>query len=146
MLQTPTVKTVNISAEDLRDIRETYEDMIAGTDFQKVVDAMNILDSTCSYTVKQLKIEIEKGYQDIMKAWGPPNENGSLNIDLENFPSAASAVMGAILSLTFSPDHWRWRLNLFVNTRFSVPKQTAMLTTKRGILVKIELLDNYYRI
>lgn len=115
MKQKAKILEINVTAEELQDIRNAYEQMIEKTDLQTMASALHLLNSEDSpESVKDLKEELEKCYKEIIESWGPVNEDGSLDIDMVDYPSAGSgSSMGFILKLYFNQDkeYWIWTLN-----------------------------------
>ena len=125
MKQTTKVVSISIDQNDLQDIRKAYEQMIADTDLHTMASALHLLNSEDSpESVKDLKEELEKCYKDIIEAWGPVNEDGSLDIDMVDYPSAGSgSSMGFILKLYFNQDKesWIWTLNAEIASNYIYP-------------------------
>ena len=118
MKQKAKILEINVTADELQDIRKAYEQMIEKTDLQTMASALHLLNSEDSpESVKDLKEELEKCYKEVIESWGPVNEDGSLDIDMVDYPSAGSgSSMGFILKLKFNADKesWIWTLNLDV--------------------------------
>ena len=122
MKQKAKILEINVTAEELQDIRNAYEQMIEKTDLQTMASALHLLNSEDSpESVKDLKEELEKCYKEVIESWGPVNEDGSLDIDMVDYPSAGSgSSMGFILKLYFNQDkeYWIWTLNLDVASNY----------------------------
>ena len=126
MKQTTKVVSISIDQNDLQDIRKAYEQMIADTDLHNMAAALSLLNPEASseITIEEIKEELEKCYKDIIEAWGPVNEDGSLDIDMVDYPSAGSgSSMGFILKLYFNPDKvsWIWTLNAEIASNYVYP-------------------------
>ena len=125
MKQTVKVVSISIDQNELQDIRKAYEQMIADTDLQTMASALHLLNSEDSpESVKDLKEELDKCYKDIIESWGPTNADGSLDIDMVDYPSAGSgSSMGFILKLYFNPDKmsWIWTLNAEIASNYIYP-------------------------
>ena len=125
MKQKAKILEINVTAEELQDIRNAYEQMIEKTDLHTMASALHLLNSEDSpESVKDLKEELEKCYKDIIEAWGPVNEDGSLDIDMVDYPSAGSgSSMGFILKLYFNQDKesWIWTLNAEIASNYIYP-------------------------
>ena len=125
MKQKAKILEINVTAEELQDIRNAYEQMIEKTDLHTMASALHLLNSEDSpESVKDLKEELEKCYKDIIEAWGPVNEDGSLDIDMVDYPSAGSgSSMGFILKLYFNQDKesWIWTLNADIASNYIYP-------------------------
>lgn len=129
MKQTVKIVAICIDQNDLQNIRETYEQMIADTDLQKVVDAINTLEPSLrstNITVDLLQQKLEECYQENIKALGSVNEDGSLNIDIRDSLAVISCNLGVILRLDLTPKLWKWSISLFVNVGFDVPEETEI--------------------
>ena len=122
MKQKSKILEINVTADELQDIRKAYEQMIEKTDLHTMASALHLLNSEDSpESVKDLKEELEKCYKEIIESWGPVNEDGSLDIDMVDYPSAGSgSSMGFILKLYFNQDkeYWIWTLNLDVASNY----------------------------
>lgn len=126
MKQTVKVVSISIDQNDLQDIRKAYEQMIADTDLHTMAAALSLLNPEASseITIEEIKEELEKCYKDIIEAWEPVNEDGSLDIDMVDYPSAGSgSSMGFILKLYFNPDKmsWIWTLNAEIASNYIYP-------------------------
>lgn len=126
MKQTVKVVSISIDQNDLQDIRKAYKQMIADTDLHTMAAALSLLNPEASseITIEEIKEELEKCYKDIIEAWGPVNEDGSLDIDMVDYPSAGSgSSMGFILKLYFNPDKmsWIWTLNAEIASNYIYP-------------------------
>lgn len=125
MKQTTKVLSISVNSEELQDIRNAYEQMIEKTDLHTMASALHLLNSEDSpESVKDLKEELEKCYNEIIESWGPVNEDGSLDIDMVDYPSAGSgSSMGFILKLYFNPDKesWIWTLNAEIASNYVYP-------------------------
>lgn len=122
MKQTTKVLAINITAEELKDIRAAYEKMVAGLDINRMIAAMEALtpNRKTLLSAALLHQELEKSYKDIFDAWGPTNRDGSLDIDLLDYPSTASGTLGFLLNLKFDKDkeYWIWTLNIDVASNY----------------------------
>lgn len=122
-----TVKTlaINIDGQEMQDLRKAYEQMIAKTDLKNMADAMNVLGPKRSFKVTEEKLqeEIRKCYGEVMESLGPVNDDGSIDIDLLDYPSVGSGTMGFLLELKFDreKEHWIWTLNLEVSSLYVYP-------------------------
>lgn len=117
---------INVTAEELQDIRNAYEQLIETTDLHTMAAALYLLnpDASPEITIEEFKGELEKCYKEIMESWGPVNENGSLDIDMVDYPSAGSgSSMGFILKLYFNQDKesWIWTLNADIASNYVYP-------------------------
>lgn len=126
MKQTTKVVSISIDQNDLQDIRKAYEQMIADTDLHTVAAALSLLNPEASseITIEEIKEELEKCYKEVIESWGPVNEDGSLDIDMVDYPSAGSgSSMGFILKLYFNPDKmsWIWTLNAEIASNYIYP-------------------------
>ena len=125
MKQKAKILEINVTADELQDIRKAYEQMIEKTDLHTMASALHLLNSEDSpESVKDLKEELEKCYKEIIESWGPTNADGSLDIDMVDYPSAGSgSSMGFILKLYFNPDKmsWIWTLNAEIASNFIYP-------------------------
>lgn len=126
MKQTVKVLAISINGDDLREISRSFEKMFAKIDFQKMADAMTALDPErdAKVTVDGLKVEIRKCYLEVMDSLGPVNDDGFIDIDLLDYPSASSdSSLGFILKLKFNTDkeYWIWTLNLDVASNYVFP-------------------------
>lgn len=129
MKQTVKVVAISLDQNDLQGIRETYEQMIADTDLQKMVDAINLLKpspKSANITVDLLQQKLEECYQENIKALDSASDDDSLNIDIQDSLSISSGNLGFILRLDLSPELWKWTISLFVNAVFDVPKETEI--------------------
>ena len=119
------VLKINVTAEELKDIRAAYKKMIAGLDINRMIAAMEALTPNRKTVLSSalLHQKLEKCYKDILEAWGPVNEDGSIDIDLLDYPSAGCGTMGFLLELKFDreKDHWIWTLNLEVASNYVYP-------------------------
>lgn len=122
-----TVKTlaINIDGQEMQDIRKAYEQMIAKTDLKNMADAMNVLGPKRSFEVTEEKLqeELRKCYGEVMESLGPVNDDGTIDIDLLDYPSAGCGTMGFLLVLKFDreKEHWLWTLNLEVSSLYVYP-------------------------
>lgn len=122
-----TVKTlaINIDGQEMQDIRKAYEQMIAKTDLKNMADAMNVLGPKRSFEVTEEKLqeELRKCYGEVMESLGPVNDDGTIDIDLLDYPSAGCGTMGFLLVLRFDreKEHWIWTLNLEVSSLYVYP-------------------------
>ena len=128
MKQITKVLAISINGDDLRDISRSFENMFAKIDFQKMADAMTALDPVraAKVTVDELKVEIRKCYLEVMDSLGSVNDDGFIDIDLLNYPSASSdSSLGFILKLKFNADKecWLWTLNLEVSSNYVYPTE-----------------------
>ena len=126
MKQTTKVLSISVNSEELQDIRNAYEQMIEKTDLHTMAAALSLLNPEASseITIEEIKEELEKCYKDIIEAWGPVNEDGSLDIDMVDYPSAGSgSSMGFILKLYFNQDKesWIWTLNADIASNYVYP-------------------------
>lgn len=126
MKQTTKVLSISVNSEELQDIRNAYEQMIEKTDLQTMAAALSLLnpETSSEITIEEIKEELEKCYKDIIEAWGPVNEDGSLDIDMVDYPSAGSgSSMGFILKLYFNQDKesWIWTLNAEIASNYVYP-------------------------
>lgn len=125
MKQTVKVLAISINGDDLKDISRSFENMFAKIDFQKMADAMTALDPVraAKVTVDGLKVEIRKCYLEVMDSLGPVNNDGFIEIDLLDYPSAGSGTMGFLLNLKFDreKEYWMWKLNLDVASNYVYP-------------------------
>lgn len=126
MKQTVKVVSISIDQNDLQDIRKAYKQMIADTDLHNMAAALSLLNPEASseITIEEIKEELEKCYKDIIEAWGPVNDDGSIDIDLLDYPSASSdSSLGFILKLYFNPDKmsWIWTLNAEIASNYIYP-------------------------
>lgn len=120
------VLEINISHDELKDIRAAYEKMVAGLDINRMIAAMETLISNRKTILSPVlvKQELEKCYKDIVDSWGPVNEDGSIDVDLLDYPSASSdSSLGFILKLKFNADkeYWIWTLSLDVASNYVYP-------------------------
>ena len=123
MKQKAKVVSISIDQNELQDIRKVYEQMIEKTDLHAMAAALSLLNPEASseITIEEIKEELEKCYKDIIEAWGPVNDDGSIDIDLLDYPSASSdSSLGFILKLKFNADkeYWIWALNLDVASNY----------------------------
>lgn len=123
MKQTTKVLSISVNSEELQDIRNAYEQMIEKTDLHTMAAALSLLNPEASseITIEEIKEELEKCYKEVIESWGPVNEDGSLDIDMVDYPSAGSgSSMGFILKLKFNADkeYWIWTLNLDVASNY----------------------------
>lgn len=126
MKQTTKVVSISIDQNDLQDIRNAYEQMIEKTDLHTMAAALSLLDPEASseITIEEIKEELEKCYGEVMDSLGPVNDDGSLDIDMVDYPSAGSgSSMGFILKLYFNPDKmsWIWTLNAEIASNYIYP-------------------------
>lgn len=125
MKQTTKVLSISVNSEELQDIRNAYESMIAKTDIEKMIAAMEALNPNRKTVLSPalLHQELEKCYKEILEAWGPANEDGSLDIDLFDYCSAGCGTFGFLLKLEFNKDkeYWLWTLNLEVASTYIYP-------------------------
>ena len=116
---------INVTAEELKDIRAAYKKMIAGLDINRMIASMEALTPNRKTVLSSalLHQKLEKCYKDILEAWGPVNEDGSIDIDLLDYPSAGCGTMGFLLELKFDreKEHWIWTLNLEVASNYVYP-------------------------
>lgn len=127
MKQTTKVLTINIDHDDLMDISRAFHHMISGIDIQKMADAINILGlNSFKVTEENLNEEIQKCYGEVMDSLGPVNDDGSIDIDLLDYPSAGSGSLGFVLNLKFDKDKegWLWTLNLEVASNYVYPAES----------------------
>lgn len=119
------VLKINISADKLKDIRVSFDKMIAGLDINRMIAAMEALTPNRKTVLSSalLHQKLEKCYKDILEAWGPANEDGSIDIDLLDYPSAGSESLGFVLNLKFDREKegWLWTLNLEVASNYVYP-------------------------
>lgn len=126
MKQKAKILEINVTADELQDIRNAYEQLIETTDLHTMAAALSLLNPEASseITIEEIKEELEKCYKDIIEAWGPVNENGSLDIDMVDYPSAGSgSSMGFILKLYFNQEKesWIWTLNAEIASNYVYP-------------------------
>lgn len=125
MKQTVKTLAINIDGQEMQDIRKAYEQMIAKTDLKNMADAMNVLGPKRSFKVTEEKLqeELRKCYGEVMESLGPVNDDGTIDIDLLDYPSAGCGTLGFILELKFDKDkeHWLWTLNLEVSSLYVYP-------------------------
>ena len=126
MKQKAKILEINVTADELQDIRKAYKQMIADTDLHTMAAALSLLNPEASseITIEEIKEELEKCYKEIIESWGPVNEDGSLDIDMVDYPSAGSgSSMGFILKLYFNPDKesWIWTLNADIASNYVYP-------------------------
>ncbi len=125
MKQTTKVLAININHDDLMDISNAFHRMISKTDIKNMAAAMNVLGPKRSFEVTEEKLneEIQKCYGEIMDSLGPVNDDGSIDIDLLDYPSAGSGSLGFVLKLKFDreKEHWLWMLNLEVSSNYVCP-------------------------
>ena len=126
MKQTTKVLSISVNSEELQDIRKAYEQLIEMTDLHTMAAALSLLNPEASseITIEEIKEELEKCYKEIIESWGPVNEDGSLDIDMVDYPSAGSgSSMGFILKLYFNPDKesWIWTLNAEIASNYVYP-------------------------
>lgn len=116
---------INVTAEELKDIRAAYKKMVAELDINQIITAMETLTPNRKTVLSSalLHQKLEKCYKDILEAWGPANDDGSIDIDLLDYPSAGSGTMGFLLELKFDreKEHWIWTLNLEVASNYVYP-------------------------
>lgn len=119
------VLEINISHDELKDIRAAYEKMVAELDINRMIAAMEVLTPNRKTVLSAalLHQELEKCYKEIIDAWGPMNEDGSLDVDLLDYPSAGCGTFGFLLKLEFDKDqeYWMWTLNLDVASNYVYP-------------------------
>lgn len=127
MKQTTKVLAINVTAEELKDIRAAYEKMIAELDINRMIAAMEVLTPNRKTVLSAalLHQELEKCYKEIIDAWGPMNEDGSLDVDLLDYPSTGCGTLGFLLKLEFDKDqeYWIWTLNLDVASSYIYPTE-----------------------
>lgn len=125
MKQTVKVLAINISHDDLMDISNAFYKMIAKTDIKNMADAMNVLGPERSFKVTEEKLqeELRKCYGEVMESLGPVNDDGTIDIDLLDYPTAGYGTMGFLLDLKFDreKEHWIWTLNLEVSSLYVYP-------------------------
>ena len=126
MKQTVKVVSISIDQNDLQDIRKAYKQMIADTDLHTMAAALSLLNPEASseITIEEIKEELEKCYGEVMDSLGPVNDDGSLDIDMVDYPSAGSgSSMGFILKLYFNQDKesWIWTLNADIASNYVYP-------------------------
>lgn len=119
MKQMAKVLSINIDSIDLINIRMSFLKMIAGTDLQRMTEVLNILHPNRKTILSPalLAETLEMCYNDIIESLGPKNPDGSLDVDLLDYPSAGCGSLGFILKLEFDKDqeYWLWTLNLEVS-------------------------------
>ena len=127
MKQTVKVLAINISHDDMMDISNAFHRMISKTDIKNMAEAMNVLGPKRSFEVTEEKLneEIQKCYGEVMDSLGPVNDDGSIDIDLLDYPSAGCGTLGFILKLDFDKDKefWIWTLNLDVASNYIYPTE-----------------------
>ena len=127
MKQTVKVLSININHDDLMDISNAFHRMISKTDIKNMAEAMNVLGPKRSFEVTEEKLneEIQKCYGEVMDSLGPVNDDGSIDIDLLDYPSAGCGTMGFLLELKFDreKEHWLWTLNLEVSSNYVYPTE-----------------------
>ena len=127
MKQTVKVLAININHDDLMDISHAFHRMISKTDIKNMAEAMNVLGPKRSFEVTEEKLneEIQKCYGEIMDSLGPVNDDGSIDIDLLEYPSVGAESLGFILNLKFDREKkgWLWTLNLEVSSLYVYPKE-----------------------
>lgn len=125
MKQTVKVLAININHDELVDISNAFNKMIEKTDLKNMADAMNVLGPKRSFKVTEEKLneEIQKCYGKVMDSLGPVNDDGSIDIDLLDYPSAGCGTLGFLLKLEFDKDqeYWIWTLNLEVSSLYVYP-------------------------
>lgn len=125
MKQTVKVLGININHDELVDISNAFNKMIEKTDLKNMADAMNVLGPERSFEVTEEKLqeELRKCYGEVMDSLGPVNDDGSIDIDLLDYPSAGCGTMGFLLDLKFDreKEHWIWTLNLEVSSLYVYP-------------------------
>lgn len=126
MKQKAKILEINVTADELQDIRKAYEQLIETTDLHTMAAALYLLNPEASpeITIEELKEELEKCYKEIMESWGPTNADGSLDIDMVDYPSAgAGSPLGFILKLYFNQDKesWIWTLNADIASNYVYP-------------------------
>ncbi len=126
MKQKAKILEINVTAEELQDIRNAYEQMIEKTDLHTMAAALSLLNPEASseITIEEIKEELEKCYGEVMDSLGPVNDDGSLDIDMVDYPSAGSgSSMGFILKLYFNQDKesWIWTLNADIASNYVYP-------------------------
>ena len=126
MKQKAKILEINVTADELQDIRKAYKQMIADTDLHTMAAALSLLNPEASseITIEEIKEELEKCYGEVMDSLGPVNDDGSLDIDMVDYPSAGSgSSMGFILKLYFNQDKesWIWTLNADIASNFIYP-------------------------
>lgn len=128
MKQTTKVLSISVNSEELQDIRKAYEQLVETADLHTMGSAIYLLNPNASpgITIEEIKEELEKCYKEIIESWGPANADGSLDIDIVDYPSVGSgSSMGFILKLKFNADkeYWIWTLNLEVSSNYVYPKE-----------------------
>lgn len=127
MKQTTKVLAININHDELVDISYAFHRMISKTDIKNMAEAMNVLGPKRSFKVAEEKLneEIMRCYGEVMESLGPVNDDGSIDIDLLDNPSAGCGTMGFILKLDFDKDKefWIWTLNLDVASNYVYPTE-----------------------
>lgn len=126
MKQKAKILEINVTAEELQDIRNAYEQMIEKTDLHTMAAALSLLNPEASseITIEEIKEELEKCYGEVMDSLGPVNDDGSLDIDMVDYPSAGSgSSMGFILKLYFNQDKesWIWTMNAEIASNYVYP-------------------------
>lgn len=126
MKQTTKVLIISVNSEELQDIRKAYELLIETTDLHTMAAALSLLnpESSSEITIEEIKEELEKCYKEIMESWGPVNDDGSIDIDMVDYPSAgAGSPLGFILKLYFNQDKesWIWTLNADIASNYVYP-------------------------
>lgn len=125
MLQTVKVLGINVNHDELVDISNAFNKMIEKTDLKNMADAMNVLGPKRSFEVTEEKLqeELRKCYGEVMESLGPVNDDGTIDIDLLDYPSVGSGTMGFLLELKFDreKEHWIWTLNLEVSSLYVYP-------------------------
>ena len=126
MKQTTKVLSISVNSEELQDIRKAYEQLIEMTDLHTMAAALSLLNPEASseITIEEIKEELEKCYGEVMDSLGPVNDDGSLDIDMVDYPSAGSgSSMGFILKLYFNQDKesWIWTLNADIASNYVYP-------------------------
>lgn len=118
---------INVTAEELKDIRTAYEKMVAGLDINRMIAAMEALTPNRKTVLSAALLHqaLEESYKDIIEAWGPMNEDGSLDVDLLDYHSAGCGTLGFHLKLEFDEDqeYWIWTLNLEVASSYIYPTE-----------------------
>ena len=125
MKQTVKILGININHDELVDISNAFNKMIEKTDLKNMADAMNVLGPERSFKVTEEKLqeELRKCYGEVMESLGPVNDDGTIDIDLLDYPTAGCGTMGFLLDLKFDreKEHWIWTLNLEVSSLYVYP-------------------------
>lgn len=127
MKQTVKILGININHDELVDISNAFIKMIEKTDLKNMAEAMNVLGPKRSFEVTEEKLqeELRKCYGEVMESLGHANDDGTIDIDLLDYPSAGCGTLGFILKLEFDKDkdYWIWTLNLEVASNFVYPTE-----------------------